>query len=61
VLDIFIIITLLCGLACMLAFTAFVISLVLDRVLDETLPRLVELYARWRYPREFTKQTRDYD
>lgn len=59
-LDIFIIVTLMCGLALMLAFTFFVVQLVVERFLDETLPRLAELYAAIRYPREFIKKsTRD--
>lgn len=64
-LDIFIIVTLLCGLACVLAFTGFVLQLVIDRFIDETLPRLSKLYFAIRYPREFERKygqdTRDSD
>lgn len=55
-LDIFIIVTLLCGLVLILAFTCFVLQLVIDRFIDETLPRLSKLYFAVRYPREFERK-----
>jgi hypothetical protein len=51
--DIFIVVIVGCVLIWMLAATFFVLQLLIERFILKTLPVIVELYMRVRYPKEF--------